>query len=34
MIAIPALIFYRYFRGRVDGYTVEMEQAGDRLVRT
>ena len=32
MIAIPALMFYRYFRGRVDGYTIDMEQAADRLV--
>jgi biopolymer transport protein ExbB len=32
MIAIPALMFYRYFRGLVDGYTLEMEQASDRLV--
>ncbi len=32
MIAIPALMFYRYFRGRVDGYTLDMEQASDRLV--
>ena len=32
MIAIPALMFYRYFRGRVDGFTVEMEQAAERLV--
>ena len=32
MIAIPSLMFYRYFRGRVDGYTLDMEQASDRLV--
>ena len=32
MIAIPSLMFYRYFRGRVDGYTIDMEQAADRLV--
>jgi biopolymer transport protein ExbB len=32
MIAIPSLMFYRYFRGLVDGYTLEMEQAADRLV--
>ena len=31
MIAIPSLMFYRYFRGRVDGYTLDMEQAADRL---
>lgn len=32
MIAIPSLMFYRYFRGRVDTYTIDMEQATDRLV--
>ena len=32
MIAIPALMFYRYFRGLVDAYTLDMEQAADRLV--
>jgi len=32
MIAIPTLMFYRHFRGRVESYTVEMEQAADRLV--
>jgi biopolymer transport protein ExbB len=32
MIAIPALIAYRFFRGRVDEYTVDMEQAAERLV--
>ncbi len=32
MIAIPALMFYRYYRGRVDGFTVDMEQAAERLV--
>lgn len=26
VIAIPSLIFYRYFRRRVDGFVVEMEQ--------
>ena len=31
MIAIPTLMFYRYFRGLVDGYTLDMEQAADRL---
>lgn len=31
MIAIPALMFYRYFRGLVDGYTLELEQACERL---
>jgi len=32
MIAIPALMFYRYFRGVVDAYTIDMEQAANRLV--
>jgi biopolymer transport protein ExbB len=32
IIAIPALMFYRYFRGLVDAYTLELEQASDRLV--
>ena len=32
MIAIPALMFYRYFRGLVDSYTLDMEQAANRLV--
>ena len=32
IIAIPSLMFYRYFRGVVDAYTLEMEQAADRLV--
>ena len=25
-VAIPALMFYRYFRGRVAGYVIEMEK--------
>lgn len=32
MIAIPTLMFYRYFRGLVDAYTLDMEQAANRLV--
>ena len=32
IIAIPALMLYRYFRGRVDEYTLEMELASDRMV--
>ena len=32
MIAIPSLMFYRYFRGLVDAYTLDMEQAAERLV--
>lgn len=31
VVAIPALMFYRYFRGLVDAYTVDMEQAAERL---
>lgn len=31
-VAIPALIFYRYFRSRIDGFMVEMEQQALRLV--
>jgi biopolymer transport protein ExbB len=31
IIAIPALMFYRYFRGLVDAYTLELEQAAHRL---
>ncbi len=33
-IAIPALIFYRHFKNKVDGYVVTMEQAAARLVDT
>jgi biopolymer transport protein ExbB len=32
IIAIPALMFYRYFRGRVDAYQLLMELAAERLV--
>ena len=32
MVAIPSLMFYRYFRGQVDGYALDMEQAADRMV--
>ena len=32
IIAIPTLMFYRYFRGLVDSYTIEMEQAAHRMV--
>ncbi len=32
MIAIPALMFYRWFRGRVDEYQLTMELAAERLV--
>lgn len=33
-IAVPALIFYRHFRNKVDGYVVQMEQAASKLVDT
>jgi biopolymer transport protein ExbB len=32
IIAIPAMIFYRHFRSRVDGFAVEMEQQAVKLV--
>lgn len=33
MVAIPALIFWRYFRGRVDAYLLTLELSADRLAR-
>ena len=33
IVAIPALIFWRYFRARVDGYLLSLELASERLVR-
>ena len=32
IIAIPALMFYRFFRGRVEEFTLELEHAAERLV--
>ncbi len=32
IVAIPSMIFYRFFRGRVDAFLVEMEQQAVRLV--
>jgi len=32
VIAIPAMIFFRYFRGKVEGFVVDMEQQASRLV--
>lgn len=32
IVAIPALMFHRYFRGRVDEYALTLEQAAERLV--
>ena len=33
IVAIPALMFWRYFRARVDAYLLEMELASERFVR-
>lgn len=33
MVAIPSLIFWRYFRGRVDAYLLTLELSADRLAR-
>lgn len=33
IVAIPALIFWRYFRARVDGYLLTMELASEQLFR-
>ena len=33
IVAIPALIFWRYFRARVDGYLLAMELASERFMR-
>ncbi len=32
MVAIPSLMFYRYFRGKVDEFAVTLEQAADQLL--
>ncbi|MBB2485452.1 MotA/TolQ/ExbB proton channel family protein [Mitsuaria sp. WAJ17] len=32
IIAIPALMFYRYFRGRIEAYVLEMEESCDALL--
>ena len=32
IIAIPAMIFFRHFRGKVEGFVVDMEQQAARLV--
>lgn len=32
MIAIPSLMFYRYFRGKIEEYVLELEGAADRLL--
>lgn len=33
IVAIPALIFWRYFRGRVDAYLLTLELASEQFVR-
>ena len=33
IVAIPSLIFWRYFRARVDGYTLELELSAERFAR-
>ncbi|HZY19245.1 MAG TPA: MotA/TolQ/ExbB proton channel family protein [Ramlibacter sp.] len=33
VVAIPALIFWRYFRGRVDAYLLQLELASERFAR-
>ena len=33
MIAVPSLLFWRYFRGRVDTYLLQMEIDADRFLR-
>ena len=32
MIAIPSLMFHRYFKGRIEEYVLELEAAADRLL--
>jgi len=32
MVAIPSLMFYRYFRGRIDAYALDLEQAAERML--
>jgi biopolymer transport protein ExbB len=32
IIAIPSLMFYRYFRGQIDAHIVELEQAAETLL--
>ena len=33
IVAIPSLIFWRYFRGRIEGYVLQMELATERFAR-
>jgi biopolymer transport protein ExbB len=31
-VAIPALMFYRYFRGKVDSLLIDMEHQATRMI--
>ena len=31
-VAVPALVFHRYFRGRIAGYIVDMEHEAMQLI--
>ena len=33
IVAIPSLIFWRYFRAQVDGYLLTLELAAERMAR-
>jgi len=32
VIAVPALIFHRYFRGKINDYAIEMEKEAIKLI--
>ena len=32
MVAIPSLMFHRYFKGRIEAYVLELEAGADRLL--
>ena len=32
IVAIPALMFYRYFRGLVNGYVMQLEESAERII--
>jgi len=32
VVAVPAMIFHRYFRGKIDGFIIDMEQQAIKLV--
>jgi biopolymer transport protein ExbB len=33
IVAIPALMFWRYFKGKVDGYLLELETTSEQFLR-